>query len=388
MRPLEVSARAVEQRARDTAERAGAWLDALIERAELQRPGRWRRDLADIESYLVSIEPGRARLRELLRLDPAPTVESPPTSRHQVGMLGPHPVCQLTWEGWPGLRCEALLLLADTASRPAVVACHGLLDTAESFAGLIEPNDRSAVVAALLAAGCHVIVPRLVTGWHARLHLARKARLIGREWLGIEVLGLVRLLDRLADLPVDPAAVGAWGFSRGGQVAMLLAALDSRIAAVSVASWFGDRTARLLDTRDARQTAYLDSPEEEQFVPGWLIEFSDAELAGLIVPEPLQVTSGLDDPVVPFEQVESAFAPVAGWFRALGLSELAELELFVGGHSPSLATVAFLARWLGCASVPAPAIDRPLRRRPRVSAARRLRARLSRRRAGRRPGPG
>lgn len=388
MRPFEVSSRAVDQRAGDTAARAGAWLDALVQKADQQRVGRWRRDLADVESYLVSVEPGRTQLRELLRLDPAPAAATPPIRRRRVGLLGPHAIEQLTWEPWPGLPCEALLLLADAAVRPAVLAFHSLLDTAEAFAGLVAPNDRSAVVAALLAAGCHVIVPRLVTGWHARLHLTRKARLIGREWLGFEVLSLIRLLDRVDDLPVDPSAVGAWGFSRGGQVAMLLAALDSRIAAVSVASWFGDRTARLLDTRDARQVAYLDSPEEEQFIPGWLLEFSDVELAGLMVPEPLQVTSGLDDPVVPFEQVESAFAPVAGWYRALGLGELAELELFSGGHTPSLATVAFMARWLGCGSVPARAEVRPPRHRSRVSLARRRRARLSRRRAGRRPGPG
>ncbi|MCZ7600828.1 MAG: prolyl oligopeptidase family serine peptidase, partial [Gammaproteobacteria bacterium] len=187
-----------------------------------------------------------------------------------------------------------------------------------------------------------------------------------------------------AEGSIDDERLRVYGFSRGGQLALLLAAIDARACATAVGSWFCQRLAKLLDTNDQRLACYLDSPEDEQFVPGWLTCFTDAELAALGAPEPLLVTHGLDDPVTPYEHVETAFAPVAALYDALGFGHLARLHLHPGGHAPAVAaTLAFFAEWLAL-----PALDLPAPRPTTLSRAAPGSASRPRRGGGGRGAPG
>ncbi|NUP98642.1 MAG: hypothetical protein HUU35_02180, partial [Armatimonadetes bacterium] len=321
------------------------WLDRALLAADRQRAERWQPRFETTEAFLASLAARRQKLASLLRL---PEVVSCSLRRTA---LAPHRGARLEewrWEPRPGLALEALYVRPIHASGAAVVLCHSLSGGPEQMLGDAEPTPFRALSDGLLAAGTSLIIPRLVQGWERRLRLTRKARLIGLEWTGLEAWGLLCLYDALASLPeLDPAAIGLYGFSRGGQTALLLAALDQRWAAVGVASWFTNRARRLVDRDDPRQPCFLESPEEEQFVPDWVTEFSDVGLAWLVAPRPLLVTSGLDDPVLAYEDVEESFVAASEPYRRLGGPEQARLALFVGGHEPlPSATVDFYVTWL------------------------------------------
>lgn len=381
----------MRSRTRDAAERerrlahgVGQWLDHRVAEAERARAASFRPATDTVATYLQSVEPRRDCLRELLGLDRCPPRRGRPATRTVFGRRGPVLFEDVTWEPWPGLTLDAVYARPDDTPRPLVLVAHQLSGSPEQCFGIGGDGPLAETCQRLLDAGLAVLAPRLLRGWQTRLSAARKARVIGLEWLGAECAAVLRLLDEAVAWPeVDPGALGAFGFSRGGQLAMLLGALDERLAATAVASWYCHRTARLLDDNDARLASYLSSPEDEQFIPGWVAEFSDASLGALLAPEPLLLTSGLDDPVLPYEHVEAAAEPLRGIYQALGFGELFQVELFGGGHEPAPeATTAFFVRWLEPPAPPVAPVGRPLkvdRPRPRLTP-----AMVARRRRGRR----
>ena len=295
-----------------------AWLDAEHVRAARARS---------------STDPARLRadLRACLRLDTAPVRSSQPPLRQSAAPIGGRPVTRLVVQVWAGCQMDALSIEGEPG-RPRLLLLHELDGSPEIM--LATP-----LADALAQAGFGLLAPRLPAGWPLRLRLARKARLLGLEWLGLEVLAVSRLMDQ-----VPAYGWGAVGYSRGGQTAMLLAALEPRVRAVVAASWFCDRDKRLLDTNDARLLAFLDSPEDEQFLSGWSRRFDDGVLAALIAPRPLLVTSGLDDPILPFELVQDAFGAAQQAYRAAGALGRVRLSLLPGGHLPQATeTAAWLA---------------------------------------------
>jgi len=375
--PEPAAGAACQQAAVDAARR---FLDQQVTVAARARREANRLPTHDLDAFLHAAEPLRAELSRLLALSRLPAPQTTPLTRRPAapGLEA------LRWEPWPGFASDGLAARLNAAPRPTVLLLHSLTGSPEAVLGPHAPGPLAALARALVNAGCQVVVPRWVSDWRERQRLARQARLLGLEWLGLELTVLRRLVDALtADGSVDADRLGVYGFSRGGQLALLLAATDPRPCATAVGSWFCHRVAKLLETGDPRLVSYLDSPEDEQFVPGWLAAFNDGDLATLAAPEPLLVTHGLDDPVTPYEHVEAAFGPVAELYEALGFGELARLHLQPGGHAPAVAaTLAFFRQWLGLAALvapaPEPAVPNP---RPRVSqpmAARRRRARRRR----------
>lgn len=318
------------------------WLDGGVAAAAAERARRRTFDLSSRAGFLEGLAVHRRALRRLLRLDDPPVAtQQPPLVRSLPPWRGAS-VTEVRWQPWAGLTCAAVRLVPSTVPDTGVLLCGGLDDTPESCLA----GEGGRLVEGCLASGRQVVLPRLVVGWRARLRVARKARLLGYEALGLEVLALQRLLTRGPALGLSRWAVGGCG--RGGQTALWLAALEPRVAALVVASWYTERVPRLLDSGDPRLRAYVDAPEEEQFLSGLLAEFTDLETAALVAPRPLLLTSGLDDPLVPWEHVESAAAPLRTLYRRLGASSAHACVLRPGGPGWLVEpTLAFLRRALG-----------------------------------------
>ena len=371
------------QRCREAVAQATRFLDRQVAEAALARQ-RVVLPTHDLEAFLAAAEPRRQVLRQLLALDrlpPAPVA----TLRRQP--LQP-PFETITWQPLPDLAADAVAARSDATPRATILLLHPLTGSPEAILEPTATGPLPALARALLTAGCQLVVPRWINDWQVRQRVARQARLLGLEWTGIELVMLQRLVDALLlEGSVTAGQLGVCGFSRGGQLALLLAATDARICATACQSWFCHRVAKLLDTGDQRLASYLESPEDEQFVPGWLTAFTDASLAFLAAPEPLLITHGTADPITPWEHVEAAFGPVAELYDALGFGELAKLVIHPGGHEPAVAaTLAFFAKWLELPELwqprPRSAVT-TARRKPRLglaTMARRVRARRSGRR--------
>ena len=141
----------------------------------------------------------------------------------------------------------------------------------------------------LAEAGCLVAIPTLIsrsdefsghpdvgfTNLPHREFIYRQAFEMGRHVIGLEVQKVLAVVDlfgqRWPDLPVGVAGVG-----EGGLIALYAAALDSRIDSTLVSGYFQEREELW------REPIYRN-------VWRLLVEFGDAELAGMVAPRGLVI---------------------------------------------------------------------------------------------------
>ncbi|MCG7310391.1 dienelactone hydrolase family protein [Brachybacterium sp. ACRRE] len=97
---------------------------------------------------------------------------------------------------------------------------------------------------------------------------------------------------------VDAERVGVVGGSGGGAVALLLAALDTRLRAALVANFFSSFAASIA----ARPHCPCN------VVPGLLPAFEMAEIAALVAPRSLVLEAGEADPLFPIAAARASFA--------------------------------------------------------------------------------
>jgi 4-amino-4-deoxy-L-arabinose transferase-like glycosyltransferase/predicted esterase len=122
----------------------------------------------------------------------------------------------------------------------------------------------------------------------------------GLPMRGMEVWEARAVVDYLVSRPdVDPARIGATGFSGGGTLALFLAALDPRIAAVVVANGF-----------TSAPTLRLTAAEQFwcNFFPGMSGSLDMGDVLGMIAPRPVRLIAGTFDPVFPIEGVRPVAA--------------------------------------------------------------------------------
>jgi cephalosporin-C deacetylase-like acetyl esterase len=273
----------------------------------------------------------------------------------------------------PGIAVDALLLTppatADSPPRPAVLVQHGLSGTPEAAAGLVpgaSTNPYRRLGLRLAERGYIVLAPHMVGGFghpgnsqlyaahlfgraqgRARTQLNRLAIEYGRTLMGLEMFVLSRAVDYLATHPaVDPARIGMYGLSQGGQSALWLPAIDTRIAVTVISGFFNERFGKQLVTSD-RYVAYLETEEEDKFLMGRLDGFGDAELASLICPRPLLVEHGKLDRIGWWEDVRDEFLRARAFYERLGIGDRAALAIHEGGHiAEGKEALPFLDRWL------------------------------------------
>lgn len=211
---------------------------------------------------------------------------------------------------------------------PAVVCIHGHGGTRNSV------HDRSTVYkgfAAELAERGWVTVAVNV-GQH-EIHEPDRTLLGERLW------DLMRCVDYVSTLPqTDPARIGCAGLSLGGEMAMWLGAMDTRIRA-TVSSGF-------LTTMDQMEQNHclcwkLDGLREK-------VDYAD--IYSLIAPRALQCQNGLREGATDFwvPLARGAMADLRRIYTNLGADEQVELDVHVGGHEIDLPLlVSFLEAHLG-----------------------------------------
>jgi dienelactone hydrolase len=281
-----------------------------LERSAERREARWPSPQATDAQRKEWQARRRQRLAHILGVrDPRVQFEAPEllatTRRSSLVAQGP------TWQAhairWPAfgdVTGEGLLLVP--TGRPPLADVIALPDadqTPEQLAGL-EPDlqPHSQIARRLADSGCRVVVPCLLSrkleprnGRAVLTHrefIYRSAYELGRHIIGYEVQKVLALVDwfeqegkQASDLPAavhsgpmsdGPRPIGVWGYGEGGLVAFFAGALDTRIQAVGVSGYFGDR-------RDVwRQPV-------DRNVFGLLEDFGDAELAALVWPRRLIV---------------------------------------------------------------------------------------------------
>jgi dienelactone hydrolase len=290
----------------------------------------------------------RARLGERLAVAPgaAPPprllASAPPTDH------GDYRRTYLEFESAPGVTVPAWLLVPAGLERPApaVLAIHGHGYGVDDTVG-IDPDgaERDApqgfhqsFALALCRQGMVVLTPELAAFGRRRepedvrpdepgansCHQATWwGLMLGRPLLGSRVQDTLRALDLLQSLPeVDAGRIGIMGGSSGGAVALLAAALEPRLRAAVVSSYFCTFRDSILAMRHCHCN----------YVPGLLQDGELYDIAALVAPRPLLIESGAQDPIFPLHGVLEAYEQLHGAYAALGAAAELEQAITPLGH--------------------------------------------------------
>ena len=243
----------------------------------------------------------------------------------------------------------AILLLHDHGGAFAL-GWRKLFDGPDSAPGLARHYGGTAPADVFLEAGFAVLALDAL-GWGGRQaggYEAQQALAANLMQLGWSLAGIVAAEDAaaaawLARHPaIDPARVGAFGFSFGGFRAWQVAALSPHVAAAASVGWMARRAGLMWPGAPllAGQSAFY------MLHPGVDGDFPD--LAGLAAPRPLFLRSGTADRHMPVDAVEGAYADLARIWQAAG-GTAPDAAFHTGGHvcPPPVQTAA--ARFLAAA---------------------------------------
>ncbi|WP_268741692.1 alpha/beta hydrolase family protein [Haladaptatus paucihalophilus] len=149
------------------------------------------------------------------------------------------------------------------------------------------------------------------------------AQLFGRSLVGDRVWDVTCLLDFIEERSdIDDDRILVTGHSSGGAVALFSAAIDERIDAVAISSYF---------CTFEESIAAIDHCECN-YVPGIAELGEQYDIAGLIAPRPFVATNGVEDDIFPIEGTKRAFERLQSIYTAAGAPEQCTLYIGDGGH--------------------------------------------------------
>ncbi|MDQ1521653.1 MAG: hypothetical protein QOI55_2726 [Actinomycetota bacterium] len=165
------------------------------------------------------------------------------------------------------------------------------------------------------------------------------ATLAGENPLAQNLWDLQRSLDLLSAHPlVDPARIGAVGFSYGATATLFLAAIDTRVRAAVVSGY-------LSSWRAAHSVPW--NMCGSQVLPGLLGEFEHADVAALLAPRGLLVETGRDDAIFPLAAATDTVDGLRRVYAHAGAPDAVVHHVFDGEHEWNGAVVDdFLERFL------------------------------------------
>lgn len=265
----------------------------------------------------------------------------------------------IVFDSEPGMSVPAFLLVPHDRSirGPAVLAQHGHGPGKAEVCGLADEDSRTAIAEhngdyghRLAELGYVVLAPDARCFGERRdwnppdkygcdLNLVH-AYAAGDNPLAQNLWDLVRALDVLEQHPlVDSTRIGMVGLSYGGTLTLFLAALDERVRAAVVSGYFNA-------WRESHSVPW--NLCGSQVLPGMLTELEHVDLGALVAPRPLLVETGTEDLIFPVSAARREVARLSTVYRALGVPDRLEHDVFDGGHRwNGERAFSFLARWLG-----------------------------------------
>jgi len=303
-----------------------------------------------VEAYLRSVEPNRQAWRDVLGRFEHDAVEEPKVWTRPFHDGDDYRAEWVNFEFLPGVVSRAVVAVPKgVEGKPPVVICqHGIGSSPFHVFGFLNPSSTyGAYGRQLVEAGFAVVAPVNRTTGPGRNRLERIAHICGCTLFGLECFKLEKLIDCLETRDdVDAGRLGMSGISLGGTATLMFTPAIERIQAACCIAWFNHRRKKMV-VIDPRYSCFLATAEEHAFIPGWLPEFSDSDLASLICPRPLMVQTGKADGIAWWPFVEEEWAATTAHYERLGLTDRAELVLHDSGHEvvPSK-TVEFFRKWL------------------------------------------
>jgi len=223
-----------------------------------QRTQFWDRDFTSPEHYAQSVEPNRARFRNIIgAVDEltVPVVLSYVSGPNRPAAMAENDqvrVFAVRWTVADGFDAEGLLLEPKRKVIASGVAIPDADQTPEMISGLAD--DLANPFALRLAeAGCRVLVPTLLDrrclwSWNPSIAMTdqthrewiwRHGVEFGRHPIGYEVRQIEAAVSWLKSRSETP--VGVAGYGEGGSMALYSAAVDQRVDAALVSGYFQSR---------------------------------------------------------------------------------------------------------------------------------------------------
>lgn len=168
--------------------------------------------------------------------------------------------------------------------------------------------------------------------------LSGSAFLLGETMIGWRVFDVMRAIDYLQTRPdVEESRVAVMGISGGGTISLFSSALDTRIKAAVISSYFNTFKASI----------YSISHCIDNYVPFILRYAEMPDIAGLIAPRPLHIESGTKDPIFPVQATREAFAYLQRIYELFDATDRLTLHIFDDEHVfNGKEAFPFLKRWL------------------------------------------
>jgi cephalosporin-C deacetylase-like acetyl esterase len=262
-------------------------IDLSVER----RKQYWERDFSSKSAYETSVEKNRTHFAEIIGVKENRHTFSHPVLINKVAENELFTVSEVSWPVFGQVHSEGLLVTPNNGK-----ITHGIIvvpdadKTPEELIGIsgnLFPEKQTARIYA--EKGYQVLILTIIdrNTKHKKISnrefLYRSAFELGRHIIGYEVQKILAGVDWFTAQGLQNIAVSGWG--EGGLLAFYSGAIDTRIDQTFVSGYFGSRL------NIWQEPAYRN-------VFGLLEQFGDAEIASMIAPRELIVSSENDAPVV------------------------------------------------------------------------------------------
>ncbi|WP_308807762.1 dienelactone hydrolase family protein [Alkalicoccobacillus plakortidis] len=200
-----------------------------------------------------------------------------------------------------------------------------------------EPGIHQQLAVQLVKKGLKVFVPEILGFGDRRLSkdkqednssscfsLAAAFLMSGSTIAGMRVYEARRLVDIMSTFSdVRQEKVGLVGFSGGGLIAGLVAALDSRVQATVLTGFANTFKHSILDRNHC----------VDNYIPDILSIGEQPDILRLIAPRKLFIEAGNEDRVFPIEGVEEAVSQLEAEYQKQGAMDHFKSDIFQGGHT-------------------------------------------------------